>query len=350
MTTRLCLWLLAALALAQTGCRTVGYYAQAIHGQCQVLRRSQPIQEILADTNTSPVLRSKLQLVLKLRAFAAGELKLPANGHYLDYADLQRPFVVWNVSAAPEFSLKARQWWYPVVGRLDYRGYFQEDRARRCAAELRHQGLDVYVGGVAAYSTLGWFHDPVLNTFLFQNVADVAELLFHELARQRVYVPGDTEFNEAFATAVAEEGLRRWMSAARDVTAQERFRAAAARNGQFVEIVTKARARLESLYAGHDSEPPASDLAKLRESKQRIFEELRQDYTRIKMQWGGREEYDQWFAQPLNNAQINSVDTYYKLVPGFHRLLSRHGGDLEAFYQAVKTIGKLPKEERRRRL
>ena len=161
MTTRLCLWLIAALALAQTGCRTVGYYTQAIRGQAQVLHRRQPIQEILADTNTTPALRDKLQLVLKLRAFAAEELKLPANGHYLSYADLKRPFVVWNVSAAPEFSLTARQWWYPVVGRLDYRGYFQEDRARRYAAALRDAGLDVYVGGVAAYSTLGWFHDPV---------------------------------------------------------------------------------------------------------------------------------------------------------------------------------------------
>lgn len=349
MTTRLCLWLITALALAQTGCRTVGYYAQAIHGQCQILQRSKPIKDILADTNTSPALREKLQLVLHLREFAAAELKLPANGHYLDYADLQRPFVVWNVSAAPEFSLEARKWWYPVVGRLDYRGYFQEDRARRYAAELRAAGLDVYVGGVAAYSTLGWFHDPVLNTFLFASDADVAELLFHELAHQRVYIAGDTEFNEAFATAVAEEGLRRWMSAARDATAQERFRAAAARNSQFVEIVAKARTRLKSLYASQDA-ALATDRAKLRQSKQRVFEELRQDYTRIKAQWGGREEYDQWFAQPLNNAQINSVDTYYRLVPGFHRLLASHGGNLEGFYKAVKAIGKLPKEERRRRL
>lgn len=196
-------------ALLETGCQTAGYVSQVIRGQHQIWKRQEPIDTLLASEETSPALKHQLALVLQLRRFAEHELKLPANGHYLRYADLQRRFVVWNVYAAPEFSLTPKSWWYPVVGSLDYRGYFSEEKARAHAAELRARGFDTYVGGVTAYSTLGWFRDPVLNTFIHEPEADLADLLFHELAHQRLFIPGDTEFNEAFATAVAEEGTRR---------------------------------------------------------------------------------------------------------------------------------------------
>ena len=210
----------------------------------------------------------------------------------------------------------------------------------------------MYVGGVTAYSTLGWFRDPVLNTFIHDDDADLAELLFHELGHQRLFVAGDTDFNEAFATAVAEEGLRRWMETRRDAAAMERYRAGVRRTEQFVHLVADARDRLKVIYE-HNSLPPEAqhenDAGK-RRAKQRVIEELRQGYASLKAGWGGRKDYDEWFKQGLNNAQLNTVDTYHHLVPAFRRLLRDHGGDLDDFYQAAAALGKLKEAERQARL
>src|SRR5262245_50615476 len=198
-------WLVLALA-SGVGCETASYYGQAIGGQWEIVRGGETSAILLADADTPEALKGKLRVVLQLREFAEKELKLPVDGHYECYADLGRRYVVWNVHGAPEFSLEPKSWWYPVVGRLKYRGYFSEAKAQRYARQLEAEGLDVYVAGVEAYSTLGWFKDPVLNTFLNHDEVDVAETLFHELAHQRLFVRGDTDFDEAFATAVAQEG------------------------------------------------------------------------------------------------------------------------------------------------
>jgi len=343
------------------GCRTVGYYAQAIHGQCQILHRQQPIQDLLADSKTSSELKERLKLVLRIRQFAEEELRLPANGHYRHYADLGRRFAVWTIYAAPEFSLEAKAWWYPVVGRLEYQGYFDETRARRFAEKLERKGFDVHVGGVEAYSTLGWFRDPVLNTFLFIDDTDLADLLFHELAHQRLFVGGDTDFNEAFATAVADEGVQRWLQVHGDSAEVERHREAVARRQQFLSLASGARARLEKLYGSIGSaqcDACARDrtgdgpcrCAEWRRDKAAVFEQLRRDYLETKSRWGGNGEYDGWFSQPLNNALLNTVDTYYALVPAFRRILEGHGGDLGKFYKEAAALGKLKKPERERRL
>jgi len=343
------------LLLGLTGCHQLGYYRQAIHGQCQIVHRQRPIADLLADPDTPAPLQEKLTLVLRIREFAERELKLRCNGHYLKYADLGRPFVVWNVNASPEFSMTAKKWWYPLVGRLEYQGYFDETRARRYAQQLRKDGWDVHVGGVTAYSTLGWFHDPVLNTFVFDEEADLAETLFHELAHQRVFVAGDTEFNEAFATVVAEEGLRRWMRSVETPAAYERYRAMLGRRECFVRLVGSARERLEALYAATNVNPAATaaggaGLTGCRANKQLVLEGLRRDYEEAKAAWGGDNEYDAWFQQPLNNAQLNTVAAYYKLVPGFQQLLRAQGGNLEDFYREVRGIGALKQEDRRHRL
>jgi len=351
--------LLLGLTLGLTGCQTIGYYAQAINGQRQILSRQKSIASLLEDPATPDALKEQLRFVLEIRAFAEKQLALPANGHYLNYADLGRRFAVWNVHAAPAFSLKPKSWWYPVVGRLNYRGYFSEQRARRYAARLQRQGYDVYVGGVVAYSTLGWFRDPVLNTFVNEQETELAELLFHELAHQRLFVAGDTDFNEAFATAVAEEGMRRWLHSRNDPAATRKYEAEIGRTEQFVRVVSRARAKLQALYA----EPGPSDAlasrsnpgedhsaADLRHAKQLILDELRRDYERLKADRGGREDYDQWFRQPLNNAQLNTVETYYRLVPAFRQLIQQHRGDLEQFYEATRALGKLSKTERHLRL
>lgn len=352
----LSLVLLAALPLL-TGCQSAGYYGQAVRGHLQIMQRQQPIAELLRQPQTPEPLKARLRLILEMREFAERELKLPVDGHYLRYADLGRNFVVWNVTATPEFSMQPKEWWYPLVGRLAYRGYFAEREARSQAAELARQGFDVDVGGVRAYSTLGWFRDPVLNTFIHEPEIELAELLFHELAHQRLFVNGDTDFNEAFAEAVGEEGTRRWLQAKRSTAAVAEYEAHLQRKADFTRLVTGAHDRLAALFqiAGTDKQPrtkplPAEKAATLRAQKQAILDQLKRDYEALKSTWGGRTDYARWFSRPLNNAHLNDVDAYYRLVPAFHRLLREQGGDLEAFYREVAVLAKLPKQERHLRL
>src|SRR6266446_9628019 len=214
---------LGVVLLAVSGCQTLSFYKQAIKGQYQLLAHRQPIEKLIANPATEARLKQKLELLQKLRAFADHDLKLPVDGHYSKYVDVHRPFVVWNVEAAPEFSMEPKTWWYPLVGSLEYRGYFSERSATNYGAALRHKGYDIFVGGVDAYSTLGWFNDPVLNTFILNPEADLAETIFHELGHQRVFAHGDTDFNEAFATAVGQEGTRRWLRAQGDNAAYEAY-------------------------------------------------------------------------------------------------------------------------------
>lgn len=351
--------LLATALPLLSGCQTAGYYGQAVRGHLQIMHRQQPIAELLQQPPTPEPLKAKLRLILEMRGFAEQELKLPINGHYLRYADLGRNYVVWNVTATPEFSMQPKEWWYPVVGRLAYRGYFVEREARSQAAELARQGFDVDVGGVRAYSTLGWFRDPVLNTFVHEPEIELAELLFHELAHQRLFVSGDTDFNEAFAEAVGEEGTRRWLRARRGAAAEAEYEAHLRRKADFTRLVTGAHDRLAALFhdAGTSTQSvrmgkslSAEKAAGLRARKQAILDQLKRDYEALKSTWGGRTDYARWFSRPLNNAHLNDVDAYYRLVPAFHRLLREQGGDLEAFYHEVTALTKLPKEERHRRL
>jgi len=347
-------WLALALALGVTGCDTVGYYRQAVAGQYEIISKREAIPVVIARSNTVPALRQQLQLVLELRTFAARELKLEIDGNYEKYADLGRRFVVWNVYAAPEFSLDPKQWWYPVVGSLDYRGYFVEQEARDQGARLAKAGFDVYVGGVDAYSTLGWFKDPVLNTFVHHPPADLAETLFHELAHQRVFASGDTDFNEAFATCVGEEGVRRWLAAHGDAKERAEYNLDVQRKEQFVAIVMKAREELERIYATESptrgnptNEVPRPDK---RTRKAAALAGLRTEYDKLKASWGGYTGYDNWFNRPLNNAHLNTVATYQLLVPAFQQLLVQGGGDLEKFYAKAKAMTRLSKEARHQQL
>jgi len=341
--------------LAMSGCQTLSYYGQAIKGQYEIVAREERIEKLLADAQTPAPLQAKLQLVQRLRAFAAKDLKLPVDRHYQKYADVGRPFVVWDVEAAPEFSLEPKTWWYPFAGRLEYRGYFSERGAQDYAARLQKKGYDVYVGGVPAYSTLGWFKDPVLNTFIFDPEPDLAETLFHELGHQRVFASGDTDFNEAFATTVGQEGARRWLRAKGDQATSEKYLAELRRTRQFARLIANTRERLEALYEDTRTEEGQVQAVKkkralppeqLRREKQDLLDRLRREYAQLKAQWGGDTEYDEWFAHPINNAQLNSVAAYYDLVPGFERLLELNGGDLEKFYQAVERLAGEPKAER----
>ncbi len=324
-----------------SGCQALSFYRQAIAGQYQILAHQKSIKDLMANPETPPQLKAKFAQVLKIRQFAAVELKLPADEAYLKYTDLHRPYVVWNVNVAPALSLEPKTWWFPVVGRASYRGYFDEAGARHYAARWEKKGWDVYVDGVEAYSTLGWFRDPLINTFIYAAEADLAELIFHELGHRRLYVNGDTDFNEAFATEVAAEGIRRWFAASSNPKAYQEHQASLARDQQFVQLVMDTRRELEAVYG--DGRLP--DAEKLR-SKEEIIAKLRSRYAAVKQQWGGDHGYDEWFAQPINNAKLNTVSAYYDLVPAFQALLRAKGGDMEKFYGAVAALGKLPVEKR----
>jgi len=319
----------------------LGYYGQSIGGQWEVWNKSQLIDELLAAPDTADPLRAKLQRVLDIRDFASSELALPNNDSYRSYADLQRPFVVWNVFAAKPFELNLKRWCFPFAGCVGYRGYFAQADAQAFADQLAAEGLDVYVGGVAAYSTLGWFDDPLLNTVLQRSPARIAGLIFHELAHQQLYVEGDTAFNEGFATTVQLEGVRRWLEKHGNQQQRQDYAQFQQRQDEFVVLVTDARDRLKALYA------EALGETEMQTRKTAIQAGLRLQYQQLKKQWGGYAGYDAWFARDLNNAQLAAVTTYRDHVPVFQRLLAEQQGDMAAFYRACAALGKMPEEERK---
>jgi predicted aminopeptidase len=351
--------LLLVTVLGVSGCHTLAFYGQAAKGQYQIFAHQQSIEKLMAAADTPKQLKERFELLRDLRAFASTDLKLPIDSHYRKYVDVHRPFVVWNVEAAPELSMEPKTWWYPLLGSLEYRGYFSKAGATNYAAYLRRQGFDVSVGGVGAYSTLGWFKDHVLNTFIFEENADLAEIIFHELGHQRLFARGDTDFNEAFATTVGQEGARRWLKARSNLAGLNQYSAHLERLDQFVHLVMSTRARLEALYGDERTEDGRVKAAKstnpasrdeLRKRKDQILREMQAEYTRLKANWGGDTEYDGWFAHQINNAQLNSVAAYYDFVPAFEQILAANGGDLEKFYKAAERLSKKPKPERHEQL
>jgi len=338
-------WLLLAVMLPLLGgCATLNYYSQAVRGQLDMLRRATPIEEELRSDAVPAALKAKLRAVLRIRAFASRELALPDNGSYKRYADLGRRYAVWNVFAAPEFSVEPVTSCFPIAGCVSYRGYFSENGAQEAGAALRKKGYDVYIGGVPAYSTLGWFDDPVLSTFIQYPDAELARLIFHELAHQLLYVKDDTRFNESFAVTVERAGVARWL--AQNGNARERAsyeRMGTIRAG-FVALLIKYQGILKQYYS---QDLP---LELKRKGKAERFAEMDEEYRQLKASWGGFAGYDRWFAGKPNNATLASVALYTELVPAFQALLAREGGDLPRFYAAVKQLAKLPKDERDARL
>lgn len=330
--------LFTALAvLALSGC----YYLRTAQGQAALMLKRQPIERVLRQPDTDAVLRSQLEAVQRIRAFAAEELGLPARRQYGSYVELGRDYPVWSVVAAPALSLTPRTWCYWLVGCLSYRGFFREAAAERYARRLEREGLDVYLGGVSAYSTLGWFRDPVLSSFVHLPEAELAELIFHELAHQVLYVPDDTVFNESLAVTVAEEGLRRYSAQhGLDLAA---FSAARQRQHEFVALVLGHRHRLADAFAA------APDDAARRSAREAAYVALRQDYAGLKAAWGGHGGYDAWVAT-VNNAKLNSVATYYDLVPALQALLRASGNDMARFLASCRDLARLDVAARRERL
>lgn len=329
----------ALLLLLLNGCTSAGYYSQLASGQVRLLQAREPIDRVIAAPTRDPKLRAHLAQARKAREFASKQLHLPDNKSYRLYADIGRPFVVWNVFATPEFSLAPQTHCFPIAGCVAYRGYYSQGAARGEAALQQLQGMDVSIGGVEAYSTLGWFNDPILSSMLHWGDERLATLIFHELAHQRVYVKDDTAFNESFATFVEQEGTRQWRA----------HRGLAPDNGnrlrqrdQFIQLILDTRQRLETLYA----QPlPAGQM---RQRKAEEFERLRTDYERMRdSQWAGDKRYDAWVYTPLNNARLLPFGLYDQWVPAFAALFKREGEDWVAFYTAVEKLGRLAADERK---
>jgi len=330
---------MARVLLAGALCALLGgcYLIQAGTGEYRLLHAREPIATLLADPQTPPTLRARLEEVRAAREFASRELGLPDNGSYRSYADIGRPFVVWNVVAAPEFSVQPKRWCFPVAGCVAYRGYFHEAKARSLALELEARGFDVVVEGVPAYSTLGRFADPVISSMLRYDDDELAATIFHELAHQLIYVKNDSEFNEAFATTVEEAGLTRWLEHQGAAQRIERFHTEQQRETVLLALLRPARARLAALYES------GASMSELRAGKQRILGGLAADISALERRQGVHYPvYDQWIAAGLNNAQLAAVATYYDCVPGFKRLLATENGDLPRFYAAVRALAGEP--------
>jgi len=320
--------LLAVLLLS--GCETLSFYLQAVSGQLELMARRRPAAELIADPATPAALRERLQLARSIRDYSVSALGLPDNESYRSYADIQRPYAVWNVVAAPEFSLEPLQSCFPVAGCISYRGFFSQDAAERHAAALRAEGNDVYVSGVPAYSTLGRFDDPLLSTFIRFHDTELARLIFHELAHQVAYVKDDSTFNESFAVAVEREGVRRWLAATGRSAALKDFFAAQERNRGFAGEIDQARARLNLLYRQRIAPEP------MRERKRAELQALQR-----KLAASGR-----FRDIAPNNAFLASFATYTQLVSTFEYLLQEEGGDLGRFYATVKSLAARPPGER----
>ena len=322
---------LAVLLVILPSCQTFHFYGQAIDGQLEILAKSRPNPHVIADPLTTPGLRRQLLAVEKIREFASTHLSLPGDESYGNYADLGRKHVVWVLYAAPEFSLTPKTWHYPAVGEMDYRGYFREQDSLALARQLRADGYDVFIGGVDAYSTLGWFHDPVLNTFVAYPDIDIAETIFHELTHRVVFRWGDTVFNESIANTVAEEGVQRWLEHQGRTAELRKYRGRLVRRREFYQEIDRARWALHALYASSRPVPA------MRQQKAAILAKLRDQFRELRRRWGGH-GLESWLHDDLNNGHIVSLNIYADKMPAFEKLLADCGGNLDLFFKQAARL------------
>ncbi len=333
-----CLLLATLIASA---CASPAYYTQAVSGHLELMKNRQPVEDVLSDPETGPELRRKLELAEEIRAFGAETLGLPANDTYSRFVRTGRDAASWNVVAAPEFSLEAKTWCFPVAGCVPYRGYFEREAALRFAAKLEARGYDVSVTPAVAYSTLGWFEDPLLDTMLAGGEADLAAILFHEMAHQHLYLKGDTVFSESFASFVEETGVTLWLESRNAGERLEAWQDGRRAAQQFQSLLESYHARLERLYASEQAR------GQMRTEKARLFDELKGDWKRLSEdQWPGRDYFAAWLERDLNNARLALVQSYRGGSCAFGRLYRESGHDLRRFLQLATDVSKLGKSQR----
>ena len=325
-------------------CSSVSYYWEKIQGHAEILDQQRPLQDVIDDPETAPEIKQRLINVQAARNFASKELLLPDNNSYRNYADIGRDYVVWTVVATPPYSVKAEQWCFLFVGCLSYRGYFSRQTAEEFANELKQQGKDVYVAGTKAYSTLGWFDDPLLNTMLYKNEAYRVGIIFHELAHQKMYVEDDTDFNEAFATTVEQQGVKRWFLLKGNKPKYKKYLLAKKRDEQFKQLLLDTKEQLKNLYA------KKLDNTQMQNQKQQVFKDLQQRYQQYKSKWNNYSGYDKWMSQDLNNAHLALVATYNDLIPAFRGLFKAVNNDFKMFYKQVNELKEFEIKQRHRGL
>ncbi|THB71200.1 MAG: aminopeptidase [Gammaproteobacteria bacterium] len=323
-----------------SGCSSIGYYSHIIGGHLQIHSSTQPIESILSDSDTDDILRQKLKLIQEAKQFAVTKLDLPQNDSYSEYADLGRKYVMWSVTATPKLSLSPHQSCFIIVGCMNYRTFFAKEDAESFAKNMQDQGYDTYIASVAAFSSLGWFDDPVLNTMLSWRDTRLAGLIFHELTHQKIYVNDDTTFNESLAVTVEMEGIKKWLASKGETDKLQEFLKQSKRHQQFLDLVLYTRSQLNSLYQTNLNNP--EKLTK----KDAIFKSLRDGYKGLKQNWGGYPGYDRWFAKDLNNAKLALLSTYSKYVPALTQILHENNGDFGKFFVKVKELATLKKNER----
>jgi len=336
---------LLVLVLTLSGCGTVGYYSQIISGHMKIVMGKESVEKIVEREDTDDTTRHRLQVALQAREFAINELLLPNTKSYTTFYDTGRNFVTWNVVAAPEFSFAPKTWCFPVAGCVSYRGYYEESDAQSYASRLSsEEGLDVAVGGATAYSTLGWFSDPLLNTMLNRSDSSLVALLFHEMAHQKLYVGDDSKFNESFAGFVERAGLEMWLDKHGDPKLLPELDKRKQRQRQFIDLLLQARKNLQTVYDSN------VDVERKKEQKDEQYEQLRQNYQALKASWDGYTGYDNWFSKPLNNARLVSVATYTDYLPAFRMLFLDSGENFEQFYKAAKKLADLSFDARQREM
>ena len=320
------------MPLFLANCASLSFYTQAVRGQAEITLKKRKISKLLEDPETDPKLAAKLRLAEKMVDFAESDLSLPSKGSYRYYTDLKRKHVVHIVYGSPEFSLEPKTWWYPVVGSQDYRGYFAKKDAEREVEKLKAQGLDTFTGGVNAYSTLGFFKDPILNTFIDYPEVDLAELIFHELTHHRYYAKKETSFNEALAEVVAREGTRRWLTQKGDLDALRNYELRLGRRSQIRTAIEETIARLKTLYAMKQLTPE-----EMGRRKEEEFARLREEIKVLFRGW--KQKSTNFLSTPLNNARLNAFTTYEELVPPLRKILAKHDGNIESFLKEVEKKG-----------
>jgi predicted aminopeptidase len=319
------------IVLLLSGCASINYYSQSIQGQFEVLQKRQAINDILKEDNISNTLRNRLNTVLLLRDFSIQQLSLPENNSYLSYADLERDYVIWNIFATKEFSLEPVEWCYLIVGCLSYRGYFSQVEARQHATKLKKRGYDIYLGGVSAYSTLGWFNDPVLNTMLRWSDIRLAKVIFHELAHQQLYIKNDSEFNEAYADAVAHIGVTKWLEQDPDKDLLKEYKESQYQEEVFINLIMRYKLILNDIYQSAENEDTT------RKRKKELLQQMTNEYLKLSQSWKNN-TYKIWFSTEINNAKLAAIVTYKKYFPAFIELYEKLEKDLSRFYSFSKSL------------
>ena len=333
--------LFMGFSLLLMSCSTMQYYSSLLHGHAEVLNNAREINEVLVDEHTDAKTRLRLQEFVRARKFAVSELKLPDSGSYREYADIGRKFVVWNVIATPELSIEPYEWCFFIVGCIQYRGYYSKEEAQLYATQLEKEGYDVYVAGVSAYSTLGWFDDPLLNTMMYRKSEDRLNLLFHEMAHQKIYIKNDSKFNEAFATVVAKEGVFRWQLKNNEQHRIEKYQTQLYIKAQFYKLLRESRTELKEIYQRNITDEEKRIL------KKKTFQNLKAKYIQFKQE-NATVNYDRWMEKDLNNAHLSLIATYNAYAPYFERKLAENKGKLELFYKEINQLAQYDDSERKK--